>query len=258
MNDDRIQGLCLEYALGTLEGEDLAELEQLLADGDEDAQAALAEAYETVAAIGLSAEDAAPSPDVRSALLARAGERARVVEMPARPASRGRPAFAWAAAAAGLVCAALLWQQLRTTRDALRSLQARFDDFAGRQEDVAAQNERYRRILDILAAPDTFSVELNAADNARIQAYWNDRQGLVVAGRNIPQPSPGRELQLWVVPRSGAPESVEVFRPDEDGNALILAQPRTTVAEADALAITDEPEGGSAAPTTTPIWAGRP
>jgi anti-sigma-K factor RskA len=65
-------------------------------------------------------------------------------------------------------------------------------------------------------------------------------------------------LQLWVVPRSGAPESVEVFKPDQDGNALILAEPKTPIAEADALAITDEPAGGSTGPTTTPIWAGRP
>ena len=254
---ERLQSLCLEYALGTLEGDELAELERRLADEEPEAAAALKEARETIAAIGLSAPDAEPSPAVRQALMAQVNPNTRVTEMPSPP-SRGWSAAAWAAAAAAVVCAVLFWRQLQTTRNALRDLQVRFDDFAGRQEDVTAQNVRYRRILDILAAPDTFSVQLDAADNARIHAYWNDRQGLVVAGRNIPQPEPGRELQLWVVPRSGAPESVEIFRPDEDGNALILASPDTSIAEADALAITDEPAGGSPAPTTTPIWAGRP
>ena len=36
-------------------------------------------------------------------------------------------------------------------------------------------------------------------------------------------------------PCDATPESVEVFAPDKDGNALILAKPRTTVADADAL-----------------------
>lgn len=255
---ERLDALCLEYALGALEGDELEELEALLAAGDAAAQIALENAAQTVAAIGLAAPEAEPSPAVRDALLARVSGRPKVVEMPSHPAPRKWSAAAWAAAAAAVVCAVLFWQQLQTTRRALRDLQARFDDFAGRQEDVTAQNTRYRQLLDILAAPDTFTVELDAASNARIHAYWNDRQGLVVAGRNIPRPEPGRELQLWVVPRSGAPESIEVFRPDGEGNALILAQPRTSIAEADALAITDEPAGGSPAPTTTPIWAGRP
>ena len=255
---ERLHALCLEYAMGSLEGEELAELESLLAAEDFDAKSALAAAHETMAALALAAPEAAPSPGVRDRLMARAQPRARVVEMPPRALSRGWSAAAWAAAAAAGVAAILFWQQLRTTRDALRDLQARVDELSGMQEATSQENVRYRRILDILAAPDTFAVELDAASNTRINAYWNDRQGLVVAGRNIPQPEPGRELQLWVVPRSGAPESVEVFRPDADGNALILAEPQTSIAEADALAITDEPAGGSPGPTTTPIWAGRP
>jgi anti-sigma-K factor RskA len=256
--NERLQALCLEHALGTLEGDELAELERLLAAEDPETEVALAEAYETVAALALSAPAAEPSAGVRNGLMARIAPPSKVVEMPQPARSRGISAAAWAAAAAAAVCATLFWQQLRTTRDALRDLQARFDEFSGRQEEVTAQNIRYRRILDILAAPDTFAVQLDAATNTRIHAYWNDNQGLVVAGRNVPQPGPGRELQLWVVPRSGAPESVEVFRPDPDGNALILAEPKTVIAEADALAITDEPAGGSPGPTTAPIWAGRP
>jgi anti-sigma-K factor RskA len=251
MSGERLQALSLEYALGTLEGEGLQELEDLLESGDPETKAAIAKANDTVAALALAAPAAEPSPRLREALLARA----RPAE--ARPAPRPAAA-AWALAAAAGVCAVLFWQQLQTTRNALRDLQARFDDFSARQADVAAQNVRFRQILDILAAPDTLAIELDAPSQARIHAYWNDRQGLVIAGRNMPRPEPGRELQLWVVPRSGAPESIEVFRPDEDGNALILANPRTSLAEADALAITDEPAGGSPGPTTTPIWAGRP
>jgi hypothetical protein len=205
-DNERLQALCLEYALGALEEDGLTELEGLLAANDPDVKAALAEAYATVAALALSAPDAAPSPEVRERLMTRVHERARIAAMPPRAMSRGWSAAAWAAAAAAAVAATLFWQQLRTTRDALRDLQARFDDFAGRQEATAEENVRYRRILDILAAPDTFSVELDAASNARINAYWNDRQGLVVAGRNIPRPQPGRELQLWVVPRPRSPK----------------------------------------------------
>ena len=45
MNDqERLLGLCLEYELGTLEGEERTELESLLRKGDSAARAALSEA----------------------------------------------------------------------------------------------------------------------------------------------------------------------------------------------------------------------
>ena len=57
MNDqERLLGLCLEYELGTLEGEERTELESLLRKGDSAARAALSESRATVAQIGLTAD----------------------------------------------------------------------------------------------------------------------------------------------------------------------------------------------------------
>jgi hypothetical protein len=46
-------------------------------------------------------------------------------------------------------------------------------------------------------------------------------------------------------------------RPDADGKfELLVANPPDSSGGTRALAITEEPEGGSPQPTTTPIWVG--
>ena len=51
--------------------------------------------------------------------------------------------------------------------------------------------------------------------------------------------------------------SVLVARPDADGRfVMLVADPAQAMDATKALAITEEPAGGSQAPTTKPIWAG--
>jgi anti-sigma-K factor RskA len=64
---------------------------------------------------------------------------------------------------------------------------------------------------------------------------------------------------LWLIPKApGAkPEPSLTVRPDADGKfELLVANPPDSSGGTKALAITEEPEGGSPQPTTTPIWVG--
>ena len=66
----------------------------------------------------------------------------------------------------------------------------------------------------------------------------------------------GHDLQLWVMPKEGAPRSLGVM-PNEEGTQIIhitSADPR--VRGAQSLAITLEPRGGSAAPTGPMVLSG--
>jgi anti-sigma-K factor RskA len=261
MNDqERLLGLCLEYELGTLEGEERTELESLLRQGDSRAKAALSEARATVAQIGLTATSQGPSSRVKESLMARIGTENRGAR-PAPVVGAGRftprAAAAYAAIAAGLLLFAFYeWQQVRELRTVVAELQERTTELSEERDRLAENSERFERILASISGPETRAVALEAPDSPAMHAYWNEQYGLMLAGDNLPVSAPGRTLQLWVIPKQGNPISVDVFQPTPAGRALLLSQPGIALQDANLLAITDEPAGGSPQPTTTPIWVG--
>lgn len=256
---ERLLGLCLEYELGTLEGAERTELEALLRQGDAAAKAALSEARATVAQIGLTADAAAPAPRVKEGLMAEiAAESRSAGPAPVIESTRfGRSAALAYAIAAGLMLFAFLeWRQVQELRTTVAELQDRTTELSEERDQLAQNSERFERILAILSGPETKAVSLAAPDSPTMHAYWNDQYGLMLAGDNLPVSAPGRTLQLWIIPKQGNPVSVDVFDPTPAGRALLLSQPGIAPQDANLLAITDEPTGGSPQPTTTPIWVG--
>ena len=78
----------------------------------------------------------------------------------------------------------------------------------------------------------------------------------MLAGNGIAPSLPGRTRQLWIVPKQGAPISAGVFSPTAKGEVLLIAANIAAPDLAQALAISDEPTGGSPQPTTQPGWIG--
>lgn len=264
---EQLSLLCAEYVLGTLEGKERERLDAQIASGDPAVLTALAEAQSVVAQLGVLADAQAPPESLRARLLAEAAHTPRrgdVLEMPAplpEPAWFRIPALGWAAAAAMLVLSLYMAWQARELQRQMETLQADLRRETERAVALHQERKRVEQTIAILSDPGAREFSLKAAgavagQPAVVTARWKEGTGIVVTAEKLMAPSPGRALQLWVVPKRGDPIPAGVFRPDRSGRGVLLsleAAPHK-ITEAAALAITEEPIGGSPKPTTQPIW----
>jgi anti-sigma-K factor RskA len=59
---------------------------------------------------------------------------------------------------------------------------------------------------------------------------------------------------MWVIPKGGAPQPAGLFQSTDSGTAYNMLAGPLTLSSGDAIAVTVEPEAGSAAPTTPPLF----
>lgn len=250
--------LAAAYALGSLDEAERRKFEALLAAGDPELEAAVAEFSEGVVALARSAPEARPSAALRSRVLAAArAERPagasatrsaddgrRVLELPVRRA----PAF-WnwmplAAAAALAIVTAITWMSSNTLRTQLAATQ-------GDLERLKHQLEVERGWVAVLNAPGAQVVSLGATpsgDSTLVGRATYDpatqRAVLVFDHLSAPQ---GREYELWAI-RPGGPASLGVIKTDASGHAVLRLSDVGDPASLAAFAVSLEPAGGSPTP----------
>ena len=234
------------YAVGALEGDELARFEAHLVVGCQVCESRLRDTRETLTALTQSLVLEVPPPAVKSRLLA---EIARERPASDQTVERRPPRWVWwggwtsAIALAG-VLAAVSWS-LSTTREELARLQARL---AVLQDQMAEQQATLRFFSD----PEVRYVSLTAPParpGASGWLLWNPvtHTGLLLA-RGLPPPPSNREYELWAL--SGRePVAAGVFTVDQAGRAL-LRLPALSMGKAfDKFAVTLEPTGGVPQPT---------
>ena len=231
------------FALGIFEGPEAAEIQAHLQRGCPTCTPEVEKARFAASQLAYVAAEVEPPARARRLLFSAIEE------------SEPRAAFNWAAALAWGVAAVLLAGVFFFQRQS-RDFRGRLDAAEQRFDELASENETLRRVLAVVSSPETLPVSLGAATSPRLHAYWNDDLGLVLAGSNMRIPSAGRTYQLWVVPKEGNPVSVDIFRPAEDGGVLLIVTPSAVIGESAALAISEEPAGGSPQPTIQPEWVG--
>jgi hypothetical protein len=180
------------------------------------------------------------------------------VPTPTRPTV---PIWIWAAVAAALLFAFYNAYEARVTNTAIQQTRDTLEKQVHIQQATARELAVARREALILTDPKSLKIAMLADKKGlpMLRAAWNPELGLVVSGQKLQNPSANRTLQLWLIPKTpGAkPLPSSTLRPDADGKfALFVANPPDSPGATKALAITDEPEGGSPQPTTTPIWMG--
>jgi len=266
------------YALGALEGEEREAIERHLARGCAACTAGVAQARWVVAQLAALAPDAEPPEELRARILAaaaasadaRAGAGSATGAEPRgatsiasargtrRPRPSAVPAWAWAIAAALLLATGYsAWQTRRLDRQ-LESAARELRQGQARQAAIESEREHYEMAMQILSAQDTKALRLTSKKAAMppVQAYWSPKMGLLVMSAGMPQMPSSMTLQLWMVPKKGAPMSVGIFRPDAAGHVMLVAATGAPITEIAALAISEEPAGGSMQPTSAPVWVG--
>ncbi|MEO7142085.1 MAG: anti-sigma factor [Bryobacteraceae bacterium] len=235
MSCDELRDMYELYALGVLEAEEKAEMDAHLGRGCPDCLRGLKRALATNAVIASFAPDAQPPARLRKKLLAGVG-----VER-----SGWGWTGAWAAITAVLL-AGVLWFSVEDRRKAVELAEAR-QQAARTQMDLS----RVHQALQFLDQPETKQIGFGAGQPQppRGNVFVNPRSGVLLIASNLPPAPNGKIYEMWVIPKGGAPQPAGLFQSDADGSAFHIVPGPIDTATTAAVAVSMEPEAGSASPT---------
>ncbi len=223
MDYERFEELKDAYALGALPDDEQRDMEEYLSDNP-GLRAEVEELTSISKLLAFSPTEYDPPPTLRGNIMSvvesEADRREQATDSQSTVqrlrTSLGLQKFALGAAAAALV-ALLSWNILLQTRDDdLRTYQLQNSD---------ASTEVEAEVVEI-----------------------NEGQ-FVLAAENMSQIPEDKTLQIWVI-ENGKPKPAGTFRPEDGVAAAPIMAP---VQGADVVAVTVEPDGGSAQPTTDPV-----
>jgi anti-sigma-K factor RskA len=242
---DEELNLLIAYALDTLDPEEAAQVDQLLAARPE-LRATVAELRATLDKLPYALPEPAPPADLRARTLARATRQGT----PA--AGRNihwwrRLTFAFGGLAGALaVAVALLAGQVGEAQRELGLARTALGQLAAEREQLVRVVSGYQVVGEL------------AGSGGRGAVLRTPGGDVVVAAQLAPLPA-GRVYQLWLIDGEGAPVSGGTFTVDADGYGLITVAAGADTRAAQVFAVTAEPgPDGSPGPTSDPILVGGP
>lgn len=245
MNCDELRDSYELYAIGVLDGPERDEIEEHLMRECAVCSAALKRAMEMNGYVTALAPLVEPPARLRKRVLASIGA----------PQTGFTWNFAWAGIAA-LAFVGLLWFSIQDRKLSTQLADARRQvaEQAARLEATNSDLTRVRDAMTFLSLPDTevLLTGRTAALPPRGRAFVNRGAGVLLIADRLPPTGPGKTYEMWIIPKGGSPVPAGLFQSDPGGNALHLH--RAQVQPGSVVAVTVEPEAGSPAPTSTPLF----
>lgn len=242
------------YAVGALEAGSCAQLEQHL----KQCPACLRELEAMrgdAALLALAVSGPAPPQRSRQRLLAAiaAGKEKQPESLPGLAVRRPWRSFAPMFASLLLAIFAILL--LRENM----SLKLANDQLKRQVSDAENENQKAREIVALITAKDAMHISLVSTGSPpapHVRTIYQPSTGRLMLMASNLNPLPAHmTYQLWLIPKKGAPMPAGTFKPDAHGMAVMMPDNPEVPAwtEFKEFAVTMEPEGGSAAPTSAPL-----
>jgi hypothetical protein len=180
----------------------------------------------------------------------------RVEHRPFTPQRALFPAWAWIAAAALALITGYTIRQMSRQTEQLADLRKQMKIATMQSQALQNQLEMDRMVASVMLSSDSRQLKLEPTDKnmPAVHAYLHPHMGVAITADQMPSMPSARTLQLWFVPKSGKPVSAAIFHPDTTGQIALVAPVTIPLNEIAALAVTDEPAGGSPQPTTPIAW----
>jgi hypothetical protein len=263
MTHDTFETLAAGYALGTLDGEDLAHFRDHLAGGCRQCAAVLRDADEALAAIAAEAPPEIPPAAVKQALTARIAAEQALSAARARLRPRWIPwslATAAAAGAAAFFTAGVVAARYEATLGQMAREVSAFRERAARDEAaLRAEVGLANRVLDLLRDPATRIVRLTGrglAAGATGRIVWHDKGGGHLLVSNLPPAPAGKIYELWTI-SGGTPRPAGALQVDQSGVAGQRVERTPDGRPVDVFAVTLEAATGLPAPSGPIVLASR-
>lgn len=224
------------YTLGILEDEEREEIDTHLRRGCEACRKSLRDALATNTAVLTAAPEIAPPARLKRRIMASVGVR--------------HAGWGWAAAlAAACMLVLALWMSVQERRRSADLADARRTILQ-----IGAERNRMMQALSFLNQPETQQVGFGKNKPARGNIFVNPRRGVLLIASNLPPLTPGRIFEMWVIPKGGAPQPAGLFQSTDSGTAFHMLAGPLNLSSGDSIAVTVEPEAGSSAPTSQPLF----
>lgn len=166
------------------------------------------------------------------------------------------PAWAWAAAVALALITGYSVRQMQQDTSRLNSLRQQVKIAELQNRELQEHLALGQMVTSVMMSTDSVPLSLAPKNKTMpiVHAYLHPTMGVALTAREMPQIPSASTLQLWCLPKKGAPVSLGVFKPDAKGEVQMVAPLRIPMSGIAALEISEEPAGGSPRPTQSPAW----
>ncbi len=246
-------------ALGALDAPDQRQLEEHLGTCAA-CREELAELGDAAGLLAHASTPAEPGPQVRARILDAVRKEAKprassaVLQFPPPRATsiwttvlRVAAVIAFVAVALGLIGVAIRARHERATYEYETGLLKK------QLEDEQEARRKEREVLALLSSSESKKMELagtQTAQNARAMFVFDQKSGRAVLMTNgLPAAPAGMAYEVWFIPKGHAPMPGKVFKVDPSGHAMMMDQMPPEAMDSAVIAVTLEPEKGSASPT---------